>query len=39
VGKLLVKIYIKLGSGFCPIDTTAHDLHRKVQLLELRRVG
>ena len=26
-----MKIYIKLGSGFCPIDTTAHEVRRRAR--------
>jgi hypothetical protein len=39
VGKLLVKIYIKLGSGFCPIDTTAHAVRQSRQIPTLWREG
>lgn len=28
VRQLLVKIYIKFGSGFCPINTTAHEVRQ-----------
>ena len=26
-----MKIYIKLGSGFCPIDTTAHEVRQRAR--------
>ena len=31
VRQLLVKIYIKFGSGFCPINTTAHQVRQRAK--------
>jgi len=31
VRQLLVKIYIKFGSGFCPINTTAHEVRQRAR--------
>ena len=31
VRQLLVKIYIKFRSGFCPINTTAHEVRQKAR--------
>ena len=31
VRQLLMKIYIKLGSGFCPITTTAHEVRQRAR--------
>ena len=31
VRQLLVKIYIKLGSSFCPINTTAHEVRQRAR--------
>ena len=31
VGLLLVKIYIKLWSGFCPINTKAHEVRQRAR--------
>jgi hypothetical protein len=31
VRQLLVKIYIKFGSGFCPINTTAHEVRQRAK--------
>jgi hypothetical protein len=31
VRQLLVKIYIKFGSGFCSINTTAHEVRQRAR--------
>ena len=31
VRQFLVKIYIKLGSGFCPINTTTHEVRQRAR--------